>query len=272
MIRAFVFAALLAGFPVLAPKAVAQTIGDIVALDVLPGWRTDRGTHMAGIRIRLADGWKTYWRSPGDAGIPPRFDWANSRNIDSIRMYWPRPIMFESSGLRSIGYKNEVILPIEFTPVQPGQPIRISGRIEIGVCEDVCIPVALPLTADLLPGSTSRDRAIQAALDARPLTAERAGVDSVTCAVEPISEGLRLTARIAMPSAGGEEVTVIELPDQRIWISEAEVSRAGRELSATSDMVSPEARPFSLDRSDVRITVLGRDRAVDIEGCAADAG
>ncbi|MFV2034169.1 MAG: protein-disulfide reductase DsbD domain-containing protein, partial [Halocynthiibacter sp.] len=218
----------------------------------------------------LAEGWKTYWRAPGDAGIPPRFDWGNSQNIASVKLYWPRPIVFESGGMRSYGYKDEVILPIELTPEQSGQPIRIAGRIQIGVCENVCIPVELPLEANLLVASSRPDRAIQAALDARPLTAARAGVGAVTCAIEPISEGLRMTARISVPSTGGEEFTVIELPDQRIWVSEAEVSRNGRELSATSDLIPPEARPFSLNRSEVLITVLGRDRAIEIEGCAAN--
>ncbi|MDH3262765.1 MAG: protein-disulfide reductase DsbD family protein [Paracoccaceae bacterium] len=253
--------ALAAPFP-----AAAGDFGDVAEVTVLPGWRTPQGTHMAALRIRLAPGWKTYWRAPGDAGIPPRFSWEGSRNLAAVRFHWPRPEVHEINGMRSIGYHGELVLPMEFTPASPGEPIRLRAEVEIGVCQEICVPLQAEIAAELVPGG-GPDPAITAALAARPATAREAGVAAVSCDIEPIRDGLRLTARIDMPPLGPEEVAVFELSDQSIWISEATGRREGRRLTAASDMVPPSGAPFLLDRSEVRITVLGRGRAVELSGC-----
>jgi hypothetical protein len=242
--------------------------GTVAEVDILPGWRTDNGTHMAALRVRLAPGWKTYWRAPGDGGIPPRFGWAGSRNLASVAFHWPRAEVYEINGMRSIGYYHELILPMELTPERPGAPISLRAEVELGVCEEVCVPLNVNVAADL-SGPGSGDPRITAALANRPQTGAEVGVGSVTCAVEPIRDGLRLTAQIDMPQIGPDEVAVFELPDQRIWISESEGRRDGRHLMAASDVLPPSGGPFVLNRSDVRITVFGKNRAVELRGCAA---
>ncbi|MCX8508161.1 MAG: protein-disulfide reductase DsbD family protein, partial [Rhodobacteraceae bacterium] len=65
-----------------APLAQAQPVPDnLLKAEILPGWRTESGSQMAALRLTMAPGWKTYWRAPGDAGIPPRFDWTGSANL-----------------------------------------------------------------------------------------------------------------------------------------------------------------------------------------------
>ena len=246
---------------------LAEPAQNAASVSVLPGWRTDRGTHIAALRIELADGWKTYWRAPGDAGIPPRFAWDGSENIASVAFHWPRPEVYTINGMRSIGYYGELVLPMEFTPRSPGEPIHVAADVEIGVCHDICMPMKVRIEADLPAGGNS-DPAIQAALAAGPDTAGEAGVAGVDCDIAPIRDGLRLTARIDMPSLGPDEVTVFELPDQTIWVSEAEGHREGQDLVASSDLVPPSGQPFALDRSQVRITVLGKGRAVEMTGCS----
>jgi hypothetical protein len=112
------------------------------------------------------------------------------------------------------------------------------------------------------------DPDIRASLKNRPATAKEAGVGAVTCSVEPISDGLRLTADIEMPSIGPKEVAVVELPDQSIWIAQAVSERNGSHLTAVAEMVPPNATPFLLNRSDVRFTIIGDRGAVDIQGCS----
>lgn len=244
------------GFP--DPYEVAQ-------FTILPGWRTPEGTHMAGLRITLAPGWKTYWRAPGDAGIPPELDWSGSRNLAEVAFHWPVPEVFHQNGLRSIGYAGEVLLPMELVPAGPGA-IGLSAELSIGVCEDVCMPMHVRLRAELTPGARPDPR-IGAALRDRPMTEAEAGVASVRCTIEPIDDGLRMRAEIAMPALSGDEVAVFETADPRIWVSESVVSRQGGALLAETDMVPPNGKPFFLNRSDVRITVIGGDSAVDIRGC-----
>lgn len=241
---------------------------DIAEVSILPGWRTQSGTHMAALRVKLAPGWKTYWRSPGDAGVPPQFNWSGSENLAAVSFHWPRPNVYTINGLRSIGYYDELILPIEVTPMRPSDPIRLKADIDLGVCEEICVPMSFKVSADLGRSST-RDQMIVSALRARPQTKQEARVRDVNCALKPIEGGLELTARINMPSLGSNEVMVFELPDQTIWISGSTARREGRDLVATSDLISPSGAPFALDRSDLRITVLGDNRAVELRGCSA---
>jgi DsbC/DsbD-like thiol-disulfide interchange protein len=266
MIRPLLLAIFLAG-PVQAGTYGAAPPPEVATVEVLPGWR-DGETHVAALRIRLAPGWKTYWRAPGDAGIPPLFSWLESRNLTSVRMTWPVPEVFHLNGLRSIGYSDELVLPLRLTAGQRGAPIHLAARIELGVCKEVCLPFTLDLAADLLPGG-NRDPEIQAALANRATSAAEAGVTAVACTVEPIRDGLRVTATLSMAPRGGEEVVVIETGTPGVWVSEAVSHRSGTTLTASADLVPPDGQPFPLDRSQLRLTVLEPGRAVDILGCPA---
>ncbi len=254
----------------LAPlSAAAQNLGEVVDAQLLPGWRMENGRHMAALRLTLAPGWKTYWRAPGDAGIPPQFDWSGSRNVRGAIAHWPTPGVFHQNGMRSVGYRDELTLPIEFAPATPGRPMTAEGRIVIGVCEDICIPVNMQVTAELPAGTGAGEGLIRAALADRPVSASDAGVGRVTCRVEPISDGLRLTVVAELPRLPGAEESVIEFADPAVWISEASTSRAGGVLTAVAELVPPQAAPFAMARDGVRLTVLGDGHAVDIQGCKA---
>src|SRR6202158_2457415 len=73
----------------------------------------------AGIEIKLDPGWKTYWRYPGDSGVPPRFDFTRSENLESVRLLWPAPKRFGGPGDTSIGYEGDVIFPLRVLPRDP---------------------------------------------------------------------------------------------------------------------------------------------------------
>lgn len=247
-----------------APAGAESPPENLVRAELLGGWRTAEGVQMAGLRLVLAPGWKTYWRAPGDAGIPPAADWTGSDNLAAVRLHFPRPEVFEVSGLRTLGYARDVVLPIEITPADPTRPVALEGEIALGVCAEICVPVTLRLSAPLpMPGGP--DGAITAALAARP--------DPVApgrrCQVEPLNDGLRLTAVIDHPPIGPAEVAVIETDDPRVWVSEAMVTREGGALTVTADLVPPEARPFALDRGKVTITLIAGPAAVEIRGCPA---
>lgn len=265
----FVAAIALAVFPATVWAQNTVSIDDVAQVEILPGWQTENGRHMAAIRIQLQPGWKTYWRAPGDSGIPPRFDWSGSRNLQSVRFMWPTPKVFYLNGTRTIGYQGDVVIPMELARNNSGKgTINLRGEMELGVCKDVCIPVSASFKADL--GTvTTPDPLIQASLRNRPETAKEAGVGRVVCKIESISDGLRLTARIEIAPMGKKEVAVVELPDQSIWISQTVSEREGSHLVTVAEMVPPSGTPFLLNRSDVRFTVFGDNGAVDIRGCAA---
>ncbi len=234
----------------------------------LPGWRTEHGTYMTALRLDLAPGWKTYWRSPGDTGIPPVFNWSGSQNLAGVKVHWPRPHAFVVNGYRAIGYDRQLVLPLELTPADPAQPIGVSAEVDLGICSDICVPATLSFQSHL-SGPGAPDEAIRAALAAQPASGAEAGLAAIGCTVEPIDDGLRLTARLALPPTGGQEAVVFEPGPAPIWVSEAEVSRSGRTLVATADLVSNDGGPVMLDRSAMTVTVLGDHTAVEISGCPA---
>lgn len=250
-------------------SALANPPDDVAQVELVPGWTTSEGAQMAGVRISLAPGWHTYWRAPGDAGIPPQFSWSQSSNLKAVRVHWPRPEVFDQDGMRTIGYADDVILPIEFFAKDKGAAVEVSGQISMGVCKDICLPVTLDMTGKLgaSSGSTEDTAALKRALSDRPDSARTAGAGTVTCAIAPIKDGLKITAKIPVPYQGGNEVVVFETGRDDVWISATESSRNGDVLVASAEFVPPEAQPFAMDRSKLRTTVLGRDGAVDIRGC-----
>ncbi len=100
----------------------------------------------AGVHIQLAPGWKTYWRQPGEAGVPPSFDWKGSDNLEEANVLYPVPHRLVDAGLISLGYKGEVIFPVEVTPKTPDKPVALKLAIEYGVCKDICIPAEAQLS------------------------------------------------------------------------------------------------------------------------------
>ena len=249
-----------------ASPALAQSVpSDVVSVRLLPGWRAG-SLHYAALEVDLAPGWHTYWRVPGEAGIPPHLTWNSSSNVKSIGISWPVPELFDQNGMTSIGYTGTLVLPMVLRPEDPNAPIHLEGQIEIGVCKDVCTPFVADVWADL-PDAGAPDPRISAADKNKPISAAAAGVGAVTCSAEPIADGLRVSTRITVAPQGAREHVVMELVDKTVWISDATVSREGDELLATADMVPPSAAPFALDRSTIRLTVLTGGRAVDIEGC-----
>lgn len=261
------FAALLA---CLASGAVqAQSLEDAIDAKLLPGWRASDGTHIAALQVDLGPGWKTYWRAPGDAGIAPVFDWRGSENLAGVSVEWPSPKAIKQGPYTTIGYDRAVTLPLRVRPSRKGQNVMLSGEVEMGVCSDVCIPVRLQISQALPAKAKTRDPRIVAALADRPYSAREAGVKSVTCTLSSASEGLSLRAEIGLSPLGGTELAVVEATDPKIWIAPAKTKRQGAVLIAETTLHHVDGRAFAVQRSDLRITVLGNKRAVDIQGCSA---
>lgn len=111
----------------------------------------------AGLQIRLEPGWKTYWRSPGDAGLPPALDWANSQNLGTPVLSYPAPHRFQLFGLETYGYSDEVVFPLALPVTAKGQPVQLSLAATVLVCSDICIPASFDFALDLPAGPAVPD-------------------------------------------------------------------------------------------------------------------
>jgi DsbC/DsbD-like thiol-disulfide interchange protein len=112
---------------------------------------TARNSAYAGVQVQMAKGWKTYWRSPGDTGVPPSFDWSGSHNVKKISILWPAPQKYKDEYSTSIGYKHEVILPIKITAKDIKKPVDMKLRFGYGICADICVPVEAHLKLTIPP-------------------------------------------------------------------------------------------------------------------------
>lgn len=244
-------------------------VGVPVTATLIDGWQQADGTRVSAIQLTMAQGWKTYWRAPGDAGIPPVFTWKGSRNLSGVAVSWPTPTVFEQSGMRSVGYSNTVTLPLSIAAKRADKPVQIKLALEIGVCKDICVPKTLHLSGTLDSTQTTPVPVIAAALAERPYSAAEAGARGVTCALSPSEDGLNITASLTLPSTGGNEHVVIEAGRADVWVSEAITQRSGNTLTATAEMIPNGSGPLALDRSAIRFTVLGSSHAVDLRGCTS---
>lgn len=115
------------------------------------------GAGEAGVEIRLARGWKTYWRYPGDAGIPPRFDWSGSENLARVEVSWPAPERLPEEGGVSIGYRDGVMFPLRVQARDPKAPVKLALKLDFAVCDKICIPadvrlsLSVPVAGESMP-------------------------------------------------------------------------------------------------------------------------
>ena len=109
-----------------------------------------------GLDLTISEGWKTYWRSPGEVGIPPSVDWTGSENVAGVEFLWPAPTRFTAFGIENFGYHDEVVFPLRISLRDAGKPAFLNAKVNLLVCSDICVPDDFILTLDL-PAATGID-------------------------------------------------------------------------------------------------------------------
>jgi DsbC/DsbD-like thiol-disulfide interchange protein len=172
-----------------------------------------RGSVLAGVEIALSPKWKTYWRMPGDSGVPPQFDWSGSQNLAEARVLYPVPQLFKDKSGSTIGYVSSVVFPVEIRPIEPSLPIKLAVTMEYGACLDICIPVEARLTLDIpLATAPAASPQLAKALAQVPRTADqRRDADPLLQAVRTETDGLIVT--VSAPEADGPVGLFVEAPD-----------------------------------------------------------
>ena len=158
----------------------------------------------AGIELKLAAGWKMYWRHPGDAGVPPRFDFAGSKNVRNITVLWPAPQRFSEERTHLIVYKGNVIMPLRIVPENPAKPAVIRLKLDYGICETLCILAEAKSELVLASDATSHERAVTAAearVPRKVAIGQRGSLSILAVQSEPGSNGHRIIVEVSAPRA-----------------------------------------------------------------------
>jgi len=132
-----------------------------------------------GLEFRLAPKWKIYWRTPGEAGLPPTIDLLADGHPVASRIEWPVPKRFNAFGFDNYGYDNTVILPLDVSVFATDGPLQLSGQIDALVCADICVPIggAVKMTIPAGPASPSADA--RAIAQAAALVPRQVGIASL---------------------------------------------------------------------------------------------
>jgi len=251
--------AILAVAPAAASDASRWDGTQRAAVRLIAGAQRD-GVHHAGLEIRLAPGWKTYWRYPGDSGIPPRFDFSNSRNVKSVTLRWPAPQRLTDEGGTSIGYKHDVVFPLDVVAQHAGEPVTLVLGIDYAVCERLCVPAdgKAELTLTGTAGEHAQRIAQAQALVPRP--AELGGGAFAIHAVK--REGRKVLVDLTAP-AGVELFAEGPAPDWALPVPAAvDGAPAGQQRFAFElDGLPPDTKP---DGATLKLTAVAGEQAIEV--------
>ena len=186
------------------------------SLRLLDGGPAPGANRLGGIEISLAPDFKTYWRSPGDSGLPPNFDWSASINVRQVAVQWPVPIRFADGLGTSVGYAESVVLPVIVTPEDPARPIELRLKADYAVCSTLCIPGNANAELTIAPGAPAdaeRRRRIEGFLarvpssaqagDARPPAVLRASPAEKAVEIETLLPPSAATPDVFLEAAEG---------------------------------------------------------------------
>ena len=214
--RVFILLVLFIFFlPYLTSGTFAQSNKTGSTVDMLDAGTLPVGLRLVGIQIHLDPGYKTYWRDPGDSGLPPVFDWQGSENVATVDVRWPVPVRFADGSGSSIGYKDSVILPVLVTLRDTAQRARLKLKIDYGICAELCVPALGEGELSLLPDTvvTPHRERVEAALGTVPQSARLGdGVLPGVVGIEPDANNTALRVKVARLAGAGDPDLFVEGP------------------------------------------------------------
>ena len=219
---------------------------------------------LGGIAVQLQPGWKTYWRTPGDSGVPPRFDFSKSENIEAVTVMWPAPLKFDDgAGGVSLGYHDQTVLPLRIVPKSADRPVTLRAAISYAVCEKICIPVEANAELAFNSVASTEDSALFAALDTVPKPANVGDPNPLT--IRDVKREGKSTVLIDVVTPDARDVNLFvegPTPDWGLPVPKpVEHSPPGvKRFSFALDGVPPGVNP---DGAALKLTLVGGDRAYE---------
>jgi DsbC/DsbD-like thiol-disulfide interchange protein len=219
---------------------------------------------LGGIAFQLQPGWKTYWRTPGDSGVPPRFDFSKSENIEAVTVLWPAPAKFDDgAGGHSMGYHDQIVLPLRIVAKNADKPVKLRADINYAVCEKLCIPVEAYPELGFTSVASTEDSALFAALDTVPKPANVGDPNPLT--IRDVKREGKSTVVVDVATPDTREVNLFvegPTPDWALPVPTLlEHSPPGvKRFSFELDGLPPGANP---EGAALKLTLVGGDRSYE---------
>src|SRR6201996_8665546 len=220
---------------------------------------------LGGIALQLQPGWKTYWRTPGDSGVQPRFDFSKSENVEAVTILWPAPTKFDDgAGGHSLGYHDQVVLPLRIVAKNADKPVTLRAAVNYAVCEKLCIPVEADAELPFTSVASTEDSALFAALDAVPKPANVGDPNPLTIRDVRRDGKSTVLVDVAAPSDSHNISLFVEgpTPDWSLPVpTPVEPSPPGtRRFSFELDGVPPGTNP---EGAALKLTLVGGDHSYE---------
>ena len=250
-------------FNAYAQDASSWQKGAHAAVRLLAGSRS--GTVLlGGIAVQLDPGWKTYWRTSGDSGVPPRFDFSKSDNVEAVTVLWPAPSKFDDgAGGFSLGYHDHVVLPLRIVPKSNDKPVTLRANINYAVCEKICIPAEANTELTFASVASTEDSVLFAALDTVPKPASVGDPNPLT--IRDVKREGKSTVLVDVLSPDARTINLFvegPTPDWSLPVPKLlEPGPAGvKRFTFQLDGVPPGTNP---DGAALKLTLVGGDRSYE---------
>ncbi|MEA2882002.1 MAG: hypothetical protein QOH32_1258 [Bradyrhizobium sp.] len=220
---------------------------------------------LGGIAIQLQPGWHTYWRNPGDSGVPPRFDFSRSDNVEAVTVLWPAPTRFDDgAGGTALGYVRQVVMPLRIVAKNADRPVTLRADINYAVCEKICIPVEAQAELTFNSVASTEDASLFAALDTVPKPANIGDPNPLTIR-DVRRDGKTVLVDVVAPDSGKVDLFV-EGPTADWALPVPKLLAHGppgvKRFAFDLDGLPPGA---SADGAALKLTLVGGDRAYEFD-------
>jgi DsbC/DsbD-like thiol-disulfide interchange protein len=218
----------------------------------------------AGVELRLQPGWKTYWRYPGDSGVPPRFDFSGSDNLKSAMVLYPAPHLFSDEAGNSLGYKDSVTFPVQVTPKQVGKPVTLHLKFDYAVCEKLCVPAQGSAALALATGNSAQDTTLR---DAEAQVPQKVSAAQAGLTVRRINNTGKPLVMVDLKAPPGAPVDIFvegPTPEWALPIPKPAPDAPGghRQFGFELDGLPPGVDPKG--QFDLTFTVVESGRAIEV--------
>jgi DsbC/DsbD-like thiol-disulfide interchange protein len=220
---------------------------------------------LGGIAFQLQPGWKTYWRTPGDSGVPPRFDFSKSENIEAVTILWPAPMKFDDgAGGHSLGYHDQVVLPLRIVAKNTDKPVTLRAAVNYAVCDKLCVPVEADVELAFTSVASTEDSALFAALDTVPKPANVGDPNPLTIRDVKREGKSAVLVDVVAPSEAGNISLFVEGPTPE-WALPVpkllEHSPPGvKRFTFELDGLPPDTNP---EGAALKLTLVGGERSYE---------
>jgi DsbC/DsbD-like thiol-disulfide interchange protein len=220
---------------------------------------------LGGIAFQLQPGWKTYWRTPGDSGVPPRFDFSKSENVEAVTILWPAPTKFDDgAGGHSLGYHDQIVLPLRIVAKNADKPVTLRAAVNYAVCEKLCIPVEADPELAFTSVASTEDSALFAALDTVPKPANIGDPNPLTILDVKRDGKTTVLVDVAAPTDAGNVNLFVEGPTPDWGLPVPKLIEHGppglKRFSFELDGVPPGTNP---EGAALKLTLVGGDRSYE---------